>query len=58
MRARLAAYEGTGLEPEEIKDMMRKRKWHEALLVMDKDRAREIAKAEAEGRLVVLSYKE
>jgi hypothetical protein len=38
--------------------MMRKLKWHEALLVMDKDRAREIAKAEAEGRLVVLSYKE
>lgn len=50
---KLAQYEDTELEPEEIEDI----KSLEVLEILDIDRAREIAKAEEENRLVVLPCK-
>lgn len=48
---RLAAYENTGLEPEEIE---RTKSYMEPFTVQDMDRFREIMQAEKDGRLVVL----
>lgn len=63
---RLAAYEDTGLEPEEIKEIMElftdevaklARTLHRAIESGEADHLRDILKAENEGRLVVLPCK-
>ena len=50
---RLAAYEDTGLTPEEVNDVMAKAKLASAFGVAA-ERLRELAEADKEGRLVVL----
>ena len=63
---RLAAYEDTGLEPEEIKEIMElctdevakfARTLHRAIESGEADHLRDLLKAENEGRLVVLPSK-
>ena len=52
---RLATYEDTGLEPEEIRQKLRKLRHYEDLFDDEPyERWREIREAEAEGRLIVL----
>lgn len=60
--ARLAAYEDTGLEPEEVETMMESKADAQFMMtelcrLCDYDRLEELAKAEQDGRLVVLPCK-